>query len=373
MNRKNSNYLLFLLIIFYTIIYRFLICSKFLKYEESITSVFFIVLFFISYLLLGFRKTSNTNGNKKTLRITLLCIFLYFIIIYSAGLILGFLSNSYSRNLISIFNNSIFVAISIIFSELARYIFISSNRDNKKIIYIYTFLYIILFSTMLIKIDTFSNIGSIFVFLTLTILPVSLKNMICSYLTYHTDFKSSLVYRLIMELYVFVVPLEPDLSDYLKSITSLLLPFLIYILTSRLYRKRNIEEEKKAIITKKTDIPFIIFILVFFCIITGIGPLKMLGIKTGSMTPNINVGDAVIIYKYVNMDSLKENEIIAYKKGDEIIVHRIIKINSDKTYITKGDFNNTADSKYISRDEIYGKVILRIPYIAYPAVKLSEK
>ena len=100
----------------------------------------------------------------------------------------------------------------------------------------------------------------------------------------------------------------------------------------------------------------------------------MIGIETASMSPNYNIGDAVIINKYVDKENLKENDVIAYyDDNDRIIIHRIIKVNSDKTYITKGDYNNTSDSKYVNKDDIYGKVILRIPFIAYPSVKLKGR
>ena len=90
------------------------------------------------------------------------------------------------------------------------------------------------------------------------------------------------------------------------------------------------------------------------------------------MTPTLNIGDAVIINKYVDKSKLKENDIIAYKRDGVLIVHRIIKVNKDKTYETKGDYNNSSDYGYINSDAIFGKVIIKIPYLAYPAVKLRN-
>ena len=177
-----------------------------------------------------------------------------------------------------------------------------------------------------------------------------------------------------MELYVYFVPIEPDLNDYLKSVSTLVLPFLIFMISSRIYNIKAEENDKRFNnVVKKTDIPFILFIILFTCLVLGIGPLKIVGIESGSMKPNLNIGDAVIINKLYKVENLKENDIIAYKRGDILIVHRIIKVNSDKTYITKGDYNNTSDSKYVNKDDIYGKVILRIPFIAYPSVKLKGR
>ena len=104
-------------------------------------------------------------------------------------------------------------------------------------------------------------------------------------------------------------------------------------------------------------------------LVFGIGPYKIIGIRSESMTPKINKGDAVVIDKNVKKSEIKAQDIIAYENDEkEIIVHRIIKINKDGSYITKGDFNNTTDGKYVKFKKVVGKVKFKIPYIAYPAV-----
>ena len=115
----------------------------------------------------------------------------------------------------------------------------------------------------------------------------------------------------------------------------------------------------------------IVIAIIIICMIMGIGPIKLIGIESPSMTPSIKKGDAVIIDKTYNKDKLKVNDVIAYiDKEDKIIVHRIININKDGTFITKGDLNNTSDKEYVKKDQIQGKVILTIPYIAYPSIVL---
>lgn len=97
---------------------------------------------------------------------------------------------------------------------------------------------------------------------------------------------------------------------------------------------------------------------------------NFLGIKTyiivsGSMEPNINIGDMVIV-KEVDESKLKVGDIISYRNGQNVITHRITKINIDNEniqYITKGDNNNTEDSVVLTIDSIEGKVIKKIPYI----------
>ena len=374
MNRRNSNILLLSLIFIYILFYRLVVCTKLLKYNESITACFFLVLLFLSIVLLGYRKIKKDKVSDNILKVTIASLIIYFIVIYCAGLITGFLKSSYSKTFMGIFNNTFFIIISIVCTEIFRYIFISSNKDKINSIRIMTFLLIIFDINMLIRIDSFNSVENIFTFVSVSVLPCIMKNILCSYLCYSSNYISSLVYRLVVELYVYFVPIEPDLNDYLKSVSTLILPFIIFMISSRIYNIKTEENNKNfSSVVKKTDIPFIMFIILFACLVLGIGPLKIIGIESGSMQPNLNIGDAVIINKSFNAENLKENDIIAYKRGDILIVHRIIKVNSDKTYITKGDYNNTSDSKYVNKNDIYGKVILRIPFIAYPSVKLKGR
>jgi signal peptidase len=98
----------------------------------------------------------------------------------------------------------------------------------------------------------------------------------------------------------------------------------------------------------------------------------MMGIGSGSMEPIIYKGDAIVLSKVTDKSELKVDDIIAYEDGDTIIVHRIIKINDDNTYITKGDNNATRDTLDVPRDTVKGKVLFRVPYLAYPSIWFSD-
>ena len=70
-------------------------------------------------------------------------------------------------------------------------------------------------------------------------------------------------------------------------------------------------------------------------------------------------GDLAIV-KEVDVNSLKENDIIAFKDKDNYVVtHRIVKIEKDK-FITKGDNNNKEDSDPVSKSKIEGLCVYKI-------------
>lgn len=97
-------------------------------------------------------------------------------------------------------------------------------------------------------------------------------------------------------------------------------------------------------------------------------------VLTGSMLPEIQVND-VVVTKKVDVSSLKVGDVITFASADTrflntIITHRIIKKEYDsktKTYSfqTQGDNNNVADSALVPQNNIYGKVILKIPKLGY--------
>ena len=370
MDRKKKNILISLLVVAYIFVYRFFVYTKLLKYNESISASFYIILLSFSIAFYGYRKIIKNELNTKLIINTSISVFLYFVAIYGIGIVTGFLTNSYNLKITGIINNVFPVLVMILCGEIFRYVFIRSNRDKKFFIIVVTTLLAVLEINLQVRYDSFSTIEQIFKFSSMTILPVVMKNIMCSYFAYKNDYRSSLIYSLIMDTYLFYMPLIPDLGDYLTSIGSLLLPFIIFINSIKIsdnIKYRDIPKPKKLV--SISDLPFAAVIIIIIMMIVGIGPLKIIGIETPSMTPNINVGDAVVIDKNANKDKLKEKDIIAYKNADGVLViHRIINVNSDGTFITKGDYNNTSDPLYVNKKQVVGKVMLKIPYIAYPAV-----
>ncbi len=79
-------------------------------------------------------------------------------------------------------------------------------------------------------------------------------------------------------------------------------------------------------------------------------------VVSGSMSETIEIDDLVIVKI---TDDLQENDIISFKDNDEIITHRLIKIDENTLY-TKGDANNSED-KTIDKSQVIGKVIKVLP------------
>lgn len=99
-----------------------------------------------------------------------------------------------------------------------------------------------------------------------------------------------------------------------------------------------------------------------------------------SMVPTIKVEDAIVIMRK-EPEELKKGDIITFLSSDPrysglIITHRIVGVEKSEKgeffYRTKGDNNNTEDSALVSSDNVYGKVILKIPKIGYIQYVLTQ-
>ena len=376
MKKYLKNFIIILLLGTYIYLYVFYILSKFLKYSESITAGAMIVVTFIAYLFYGYAKDKRTYARKSIFQIVITQLIIFFLVTYGLGLAVGFLKNSYSLKLPSIIDNLFAPFALIIASEILRYLFIVPNKNNRFAIVIFTMALIALEAVMSIKVYPLNEFAGVFRYATLIIIPAMMKHSMLSYITYHVGYKPSLLYRIIMDGYIFVVPISPDIGEYLTSMFGVGLPFLVYIYSSRFMHEFNdgIEREFTSTTFKPFDFVVILFFLCLAGLISGYFPIFMLGVGSPSMKPKINMGDAVIGVK-VKQEELKLNDVIIYQGKDKLFIPILFGIeerNNKIYYHTKGDNNNAEDGIDISFDSIKGKVVFKIPYIAYPAVYFTE-
>lgn len=356
-------------LLLYVIAYRVLIYPKFMLNSEAISTSFSVLLFGISSVILGFRKHNNDKWTTDFIKAVLITCILYFITIYSIGLVTGYLNNSYSTEISMLIDNLLFPWIIIIGIEMFRYVFIKANRDNMVLVFIITGLLYLFEINFYIKVDSFSTLDRTFEFATTLCIPILLKNIMCSYLTYYGDYRAGVLYRILTELYIYIAPLQPNLNNFVTSVSSLILPFTILVIATKIVEENVLYRTRARVLFRAIDIPVILILIFFACIVLGIGPYKLIGIETGSMYPQYHIGDGVVIDRNFKLEDIKVDDVIAYESNDGIlIIHRVIKINADNSFITKGDNNNTPDSLYVTKEKVRGVVRLKIPFIAYPAL-----
>lgn len=89
--------------------------------------------------------------------------------------------------------------------------------------------------------------------------------------------------------------------------------------------------------------------------------IVMSGSMSGDAPDHIEVGD-MIVTRAVDTTTLKVGDIITFmQNGETTVTHRIIGINEDGTFLTKGDANNSEDQEPVKHEEVIGKFMYRIP------------
>lgn len=377
MSRRRTTDLFSVALIVYGIIFQLLVSFTSFKFLNSLTAAFIIIILALSISLLGFKRNVNTNLKKSILSVTIVFVLAYFAITYGIGFAIGYNKNAYSMELSSLIGNIISPIITIICIELIRYIYIENNKFSKQSIGFIIFSIIIFEICINTRLKDFDNIEFLFVSATTIILPIISKNLVLSYLTYNVGYRPALLYRLIMDISVFVLPVVPAFGDYLNSVVGILSPALLYIYVSRIIEEYYNGFEYNFSINKFhwTDIPYMAFLLMLIALISGKFQYTIMGVGSDSMHPYIDRGDAVLLNSSVNKNKLKTGDVIAFENDNKVVIHRLfeIKEEKDKTYyITKGDANNTTDDIEVTYSDIVGVVKFRIKYLAYPTVYLND-
>ena len=89
-------------------------------------------------------------------------------------------------------------------------------------------------------------------------------------------------------------------------------------------------------------------------------------VRSESMTPAIRMGDLIItgpVGGPINGD-LKPGTVVTYRRPAGPFTHRVLAINGE-TLVTKGDAAEDPDPWSVSRSDVLGVYLFKIPYVGY--------
>ena len=327
------------------------------------------------YLRFGFVK-DNSYEKGNVIRVVISSLLGYTIIMYALGIFTGFYRSSIKFTLEDIFLTIGLMVITIIAQELIRYIVAKNCTNNKKPLILLTIVFIILNIVTQINSSYFTDRWTIFVFISTFALPIVAREMICSYLAYKCSLAPNLIYRILMEVVFHLIPIIPNLGDYLYAVVRIMLPATIFFFSIKIFRYH----EKSGTYTKKASrriilVPIILFALVMIYLISGLFKYKMIAIGSGSMEPYFYRGDAVI-YEKKTAKEVKEGDVLVFSHGHMIITHRIMSIVHDNAgrynIVTKGDNNPKEDEYIVQTGDVIGIVKVPIKYVGYPTLWVND-
>ena len=127
-------------------------------------------------------------------------------------------------------------------------------------------------------------------------------------------------------------------------------------------------EKKKGKLSFVSDFLFV-FVLTLFLLITLIMlgtklfGYQMLSVDSGSMEPNFPE-DSLIFVKTVDPSELQADDVITFTVDEKgtLVTHRIVAVLKDeRSFITRGDANNTNDPNTVPFGNVVGKAELCLP------------
>ena len=343
------------LIIFSLTIILFLICNSFIFkiFNTLYLSFFMLFLLLIVKIMFGFEK-DNHRYTKDVMMHLLIILISFFLIYYLSGIIISFskTSNYFTfSGLTSIILPLIFY---IIVKEYLRYTLVTKSSESIPLIVLICILFICFDSTVAFSINDLSLSKSTFLLFSVTFIPLITENILCTFITYNFGYKPNILYLLIIKLYPYLLPIVPNPNEYVYSMIFFLLPIVILYKLQKFIKNDRVNIEVESIKQKNyfyyLPLIFITIISVYF--VSGYFKYYAIAVATGSMVPNINKGDVVIVNQKYKENDLKKGTVIAYKYNEKVVVHRIYKIIKTKDIIiyTKGDANNEVDKWKVSKE-----------------------
>jgi len=200
-------------------------------------------------------------------------------------------------------------------------------------------------------------------------------NLFYNYVSVRYGSLGIILYRLITVLYLYIIPIIPDVYIYFRAFLRMIYPYILYMIIERAFADSNFT---MAHTEKRRNIVSITLLLVLMIAITMLVSCQfrygILVVGSGSMKGALNIGDAVIYEQYDNQ-KIKNGDVIIFEKKGVQLIHRVIKIrnvDNEIRYYTKGDANDDIDSGYVIQDNIVGMTKIRIMFIGYPTLWLRQ-
>lgn len=116
-----------------------------------------------------------------------------------------------------------------------------------------------------------------------------------------------------------------------------------------------------------------VVLIVVVVVLVGLNVTKNYDINNGSMRPTLPIGAKVFVqsethYKVGDMITFRAVEIQG--KKSLVVTHRLIGLNKDGSYITKGDANESQDYPAfpVTKKDVIGKVAWSVPVAGYVTI-----
>lgn len=348
------------------------ICTLFnLTANKIFTAGLLLVSALVVCYLLRHKRILKVNKRKILLIMTIFALF-YIALYYTLGIYTGFYSQTHKFGWNTLIKYIIPITITIISTEVIRNKLLIDDSTRSKVL-------LVIIGTLVdvsIYLDVYgiSNLDSFLALVGFVTFAAIANNMLYTYVCYRYGKEAVIVYKLITYLYVYFIPIAPDVYIFFRTFVRMIYPYVIYSYLDKYY---DLDKEVKTIKDIRSQIITLVSGSLIMIVVIALISCKflygVLVIGSDSMTGTIDKGDVIF---FINQkDNIEKKDIIVFKKDDLRIVHRVIDIkdvNHQIRYYTKGDANQSQDDGYVTKGNVVGKVLFKIKYIGRPTLWLRE-
>ena len=327
--------------------------------------IFLLTIIYLFKSMLGFEKNHREYVKDVVLELTVFIV-LYIIIYNLFGLLVGFTIKGVE------YEQLIPYVLYIILRELLRYNMLQKSEKSKILIGLSILFFIILdlsyCSTLILNNTEFSTA----IYLFMILLPLISTNISLSYLSVKSGYIPVIYYAAIMSIYQYLVPVIPNTALAATTAINFTVPILLWVHMDSYYDREKYRENNKR--NNMINLSILVFpmviILMMMYFTTGLFRYESIAVGTSSMEPIIYKGDIVIVDKKMATKKIEIGEIIAYKKGNVVMIQKITKrVKEEETYYY---YVEEDEPSPIPEQDVIGTIHFKIKYLGWPSIWLEE-
>lgn len=345
-------------------------------YLYIINPLFWITLAVFLKIAIG-KSYQKSRIKKEVIQYILIAVIIYILTYMISGLFITFGNNPYFTTVKGFLINLWMFGTVIISKEYIRYRLINNvyENDKKEIAILVSLIYIIIEIGLNKYVNTKITLLFALKDICQNLIPLIAKNVLYSYISMKSDWKSASIYELFTKLYLWLSPILPNAPWIMVAIIETTIPTILFFYIRYANSKNSEIKSRQEIenVNPKNSIPLVVLVILVIWFTIGVFPVKPIAVASGSMEKELYVGDVVIVKK-CNANDIVNGDIIQYQMKGYTVIHRVIEKkqkNGEYYFTTKGDNNPSEDKESVKEDQVLGKVIFKVKYLGYPAIWLN--
>lgn len=209
-------------------------------------------------------------------------------------------------------------------------------------------------------------------------LPALSENVLASYLAFWGGMRPAIIYRGTVLACRWFIPILPNLSWIIQAMVGTFAPTFAAVL---IHQVLTVESSRCKRNSGDTGSPLGWIVTSGICVLTiwfsvGVFSYFPSAIVSGSMSPEIAIGDVVIVKKEPAA-SVDVGDVIMFREDNIRIAHRVVEIGMDEAgrefFWTKGDANKSRDTDPVFPEQVIGQVVYTIPKAGWLTIWMRSR